>query len=256
MPRKPRMKSSSGIYHIMVRGANKQEIFHDDEDCIKFLEVVERYKVETVMQLFGWCLMNNHVHLLLKEGNENISITMKRIGISYVAYYNRKYGTTGHLFQDRFRSEVVETDKSLLTVLRYIHQNPVKAGIVNNPGSWRWSSCHAYYSKNAQLTLDNHFILKKFSADLDAAREKFRKFNELVTKEKPPAITYERIRLTDEEAKKEIKKILGEIEIAQVKSLPKPARNKVLQEIKKVNGLTLRQAARIMGVSIALISRA
>lgn len=77
MPCGPRVKSSSGIYHIMLRGANRQEIFHDDEDCIKFLETIDKYKTE--LSVYGWCLMSNHVHLLLKEGNENISIVMKLI---------------------------------------------------------------------------------------------------------------------------------------------------------------------------------
>ncbi|WP_280617153.1 transposase [Heyndrickxia oleronia] len=130
LPRGARVKSRSGIYHIMLRGVNKQEIFHDDEDCITFLDMINRYKEKAELTVYAWCLMNNHVHLLLKEGNEDISITMKRIGVSFVSYYNRKYETTGHLFQDRFRSENVESMRYLLTVIRYIHQNPVKAGMV------------------------------------------------------------------------------------------------------------------------------
>jgi len=90
MPRKARVKSASGIYHVMLRGANRQEIFHDDDDCIKFLDTLKKYKMKTEMEVYAWCLMSNHVHLLLKEGNEDISITMKRIGVSFVAYYNWK----------------------------------------------------------------------------------------------------------------------------------------------------------------------
>ncbi len=108
MPRRARLKSASGIYHIMLRGANKQEIFHDDEDCRYFLTTIKRYKVISGMDIYGWCLMNNHVHLLLKEGQEEIATTMKRIGVTYVYHYNCKYKTVGHLFQDRFKSENVE----------------------------------------------------------------------------------------------------------------------------------------------------
>jgi putative transposase len=89
--------------------------------------------------------MSNHVHLLLREGSEDISITMKRIGVSFVSYYNWKYWTTGHLFQDRFKSENMETTEYLLTVTRYIHQNPIKAGIANKVDEWRWSSCVGYF---------------------------------------------------------------------------------------------------------------
>lgn len=163
MSRGARMKSRSGIYHVMLRGANRQEIFHDDEDCIKFLDIIGKYKMKSGLEVYAWCLMNNHVHLLLKEGNEDISITMKRIGVSFVCHYNWKYKTTGHLFQDRFKSENVETNKYLFTVIRYIHQNPVKAGIVNRVDDWRWSSCLGYYGKNDPRKLLNHdFILKCF----------------------------------------------------------------------------------------------
>ncbi|WP_245989507.1 transposase [Ureibacillus thermophilus] len=101
--------SKTGIYHVMLRGANRQEIFHDDEDRLKFLEILTKYKKKVEMKVYAWCLMNNHVHLLIREGNERLSVTMKRIGVSYVQYYHWKYFTTGHLFQDRFKSENVET---------------------------------------------------------------------------------------------------------------------------------------------------
>ncbi|MFA9558176.1 transposase [Evansella sp. AB-rgal1] len=111
MPRQARIKSSTGVYHVIFRGANRQEIFHDDADCSKFLRTVDKYRLLVGMQVFGWCLMSNHVHLLVKEGEEDISVTMKRIGVSFVAYYNLKYDTSGHLFQDRFRSECVESGR-------------------------------------------------------------------------------------------------------------------------------------------------
>ncbi|MEG6521518.1 transposase [Desulfotomaculum sp. 1211_IL3151] len=83
MLRRAREKSETGIYHIMVRGANRQEIFHDDEDRLRFLETLDRIKITSEMKVYGWCLMNNHVHLLLEEANEDISITMKRLGVSF-----------------------------------------------------------------------------------------------------------------------------------------------------------------------------
>ena len=100
MPRGAREKSEIGIYHIMIRGANRQEIFHDDEDNLRILETLNKIKATSEIKVYGWCLMGNHVHLLLGEGKEDLSVTMKRIGVSYVWYYNRKYKTTGHLFQD------------------------------------------------------------------------------------------------------------------------------------------------------------
>ena len=256
MARGARVKSRSGIYHIMLRGANRQEIFHDDEDCKRFLDIILRFKLKSKMGIYAWCLMSNHVHLLLKEGNEDLSITMKRIGVSFVWYYNEKYRTTGHLFQGRFKSENVETNRYLFTVIRYIHQNPVKAGMINQVDGWRWSSCLGYYGKDSypRKLLDHDFIFKKLSTDITIAKEQFKDFNERNNNDEC-LDGNERRRLTDEEARIEIKELLGEIEIAQVKSLPKLQRNDVLRKVKEIEGLSQRQAARILGVSLHLISK-
>lgn len=258
MPRKARVKSNTGIYHIIWRGANRQEIFHDDEDRGKFLELLKKYKWKYEMTIYAWCLMSNHVHVLLKEGNEDISITMKRIGVSYVNYYNWKYLTTGHLFQDRFKSENVEDRQYLLTVVRYIHQNPVKARMVQAPDQWRWSSCCGYYRRdaNTEKMLDCEMVLRMFATDLAIAIERFKEYNERKNNDTCLEDMVKERRLTDEEVRKEIKKILGAIEIAQVKSLPKAERSEVLRRVKGIKGVSLRQTARIFGVSLTLIHKA
>lgn len=132
MVRTAREKSESEIYHAMIRGINKQHIFQDDEDRIRFISIIKHYSDIDVYSLYAYCLMDNHVHILLKEGEHDISSAMKRISASYVLWYNKKYGRCGHLFQDRFKSEPVNSDAYLLTVLRYIHRNPIAAGIIYN----------------------------------------------------------------------------------------------------------------------------
>jgi len=124
-----REKSGSGIYHIMLRGINQQDIFEDDEDRQRFIKTLGRVKKETDIEIFAYCLMNNHIHLLIKEKNDEVSKIIKKIGTSYVYYFNWKNERSGHLFQDRYKSEVVESDEYLYTVIRYIHHNPVKAGL-------------------------------------------------------------------------------------------------------------------------------
>jgi putative transposase len=258
MPRKARMKSKNGVYHVMLRGANKQEIFHDDADNMKFLDIVKKYKKESGMRVYAWCLMNNHVHLLVREVSEELSATMKRIGVSYASYYNWKYQTTGHLFQDRFRSESVESRLSFLKVIRYIHQNPVKAGIASGSAEWRWSSCAAFYGEPyypGEL-LDSEKVYKMMSEDLAIAREEFRKFNEETNEDECMDVGWRKRRLTDEEARAEIGELLGDVGIAQVKSLPKSARSDVLRRVKGIEGLTQRQAGRIFGIAASLVNRA
>ncbi len=131
MPRQQRSKSKSGYYHIMIRGNERKNIFLDEQDKSRFVEILNDKKKSVSFYLQAFCLMDNHVHLMISEGVDDIARVMKRITVSYVYYFNKKYKRIGHLFQDRFRSEVVEDDNYVLSLARYIHQNPVKAGIVN-----------------------------------------------------------------------------------------------------------------------------
>jgi len=128
VPRTARTKSKSKIYHIMIRGINQQNIFSGDEDYEKFIAIFSKYHKKSEYEIYAYCLMGNHAHLLIKEGKEALSHAMKRIGTSYVSWYNWQYNRKGHLFQDRYKSEPVEDDVYFLTVLRYIHQNPSKDG--------------------------------------------------------------------------------------------------------------------------------
>ena len=140
MPRTGRKISSTGIYHAMVRGINRQNIFHNKEYYSKYLNILRQVASDGGHHILGYCLMRNHVHLLIDTGESGISEIMKRLGIRYAQWYNRKKERCGHVFQDRFKSETVETERYLLTVIRYIHQNPVKAGIVANAEDYPWSS--------------------------------------------------------------------------------------------------------------------
>jgi len=163
MPRGTRKKSTTGIYHVVLRGINKQRIFEDTQDYHKFLETIKISKDKSGYTLFAYCLMSNHVHLLIKEGKESLGNSFRRIGASFVYWYNWKYSRCGHLFQDRYKSEPVETDSYFLTVLRYIHQNPIKAGIVKEIGQYPWSSYQEYITKPE--ICDTAFALKLFSED-------------------------------------------------------------------------------------------
>jgi len=163
MPRKARTQSKSGIYHVMVRGINRQNIFEDDEDRNKYLEILRICKDLSAFELPAFCLMSNHVHLLIKVGDEPLELIMKRLGSRYVQWFNQKYDRTGHLFQDRFKSENVETDQYFLTVLRYILQDPMKAGLEKEPGTYPWSSFRAYCEGRGSLT-DTEYASGQFAS--------------------------------------------------------------------------------------------
>ena len=152
MPRSARIKSSTGIYHVMMRGINRQQIFYDYEDYDCFLSKLKTYKEISHYQIYAYCLMGNHVHILIKVTDESLETIFRRIGSSYVYWYNLKYQRTGHLFQDRYLSEAVEDDEYFLTVLRYILRNPVKAGICSFPSEYEYSSFREYAGQEQGIT--------------------------------------------------------------------------------------------------------
>ena len=198
MPRQARKQSESGIYHIMLRGINRQQIFEGEEDRERFLETLENYKGLCGYTIYAYCLMGNHIHLLIKEGKEDLTLVFKRIAGSYVYWYNWKYHRCGHLFQDRFKSEPVEDDGYFLTVLRYIHQNPVAAKICKFAEDYPYSSMKEY------LTFPR-LIDKSLALSL-LPGEQFLAYHREANDDKCMEMA-EQYRLTDEDGKKLILKI-------------------------------------------------
>lgn len=252
MPRQARKRSKTGIYHIMVRGNNRQIIFEDDEDYLKFLDTIQKIKVKCKFDLYGYCLMGNHAHLLLREGEESVSMVMQRICSSFVYWYNWKYDRYGHLFQERYKSEVVEDEAYLLTVLRYIHQNPIKAGIKNTIEGYKWSSYQEYIGK--QNIIDTEFILKLFSTEKQTAKEKFKKYMSEVNED--ICLDYkERHRIADDEIIKLIEEKYG-VKKGYFHLVEKQEMDMILKNLKGINGVTIRQIVRVTGVSKYMVEKA
>ncbi|MCG8482865.1 MAG: transposase [Clostridia bacterium] len=176
MPRMSRQRSESGYYHVMIRGNNKKDIFKKDEEKERFFEIIKKNKSENKWRLRAYCIMNNHAHLLIEECEYEINQIMKKINVSYAMYYNKKYKITGHVFQDRYKSEVVADDTYLLVLMRYIHQNPIKAGMVKNIKDYKWSSYNEYIGKATEKITDID-IIEIFSKNKKEAIEGFKAFH-------------------------------------------------------------------------------
>ncbi|MBE6777131.1 MAG: transposase [Ruminococcaceae bacterium] len=244
MPRQARRKSESGIYHIMLRGINQQQIFEDEEDGFRFLETLSKYKEQCGYEIYAYCLMGNHVHILLKEGKENLTLVLKRIAGSYVYWYNWKYRRCGHLFQDRFKSEPVEDDAYFLTVIRYIHQNPIKAGICKNIDGYKFSSYNEYINKPNLVNVD--FCLGIID------KEQFIEFNNEFNDDICLDIRDNDFRLTDDEALKIIWKICKCKSVSDFQKLDKIKRNYYIEKLYK-HGLSIRQISRLTGLSRKIV---
>lgn len=252
MPRAAREKSKTGIYHIILRGINRQEIFEEEEDFIKFLNTLKEYQKISGYKLYAYCLMSNHIHLLLKEEKEELGVAMRRIGASFVYWYNWKYERCGHLFQDRYKSEPVEDDQYFLTVLRYIHQNPLKAGLVKNIADYKWNSYGEYIEK--PQILDADFALGLFSDDREKAIDRFKRFHDTIGYESCLEIE-EKKKLKDDEAKEIINRICNIPCSTKLQLFESNNRNQCLKMLKE-EGLSTRQIARLTGISRGIIIKA
>ncbi|WP_090553955.1 REP-associated tyrosine transposase [Natronincola ferrireducens] len=244
MARRAREKSQTGIYHIMLRGIDKRNIFINDSDYEKFIEYIKKAKEKIEFTIYAYCLMTNHVHLLLKTESEEIGDVIRRITVGYAQYHNIKNGRTGHLFENRFKSEPVDTDDYFLIVLRYIHQNPIKAGMVERIEDYKWSSYNEYMKKN---TLINSTFALNYFKDRQGLIEYMTEESEDKCLEFNPKKRY-----TDEELKETIYSL---VDISILNTLDREARDNLLKSIKETTGASNRQLSRILKIGRGILDR-
>ena len=160
MPRIARGLGDDYVYHVLNRGNGRGEVFHGSRDYEAFLEIVKEAKDRYAVRMLAYCLMPNHFHMaLVPERGEHLSKWMQWVMTSHVRKYHRHYGSSGHVWQGRYKSFLVQDDSHLLTVLRYIEGNPVRARIVDSAKAWRWSS-HRENAGIAEKVLVNELPLE------------------------------------------------------------------------------------------------
>jgi REP element-mobilizing transposase RayT len=168
MARPCRLQGENCFYHITSRGDNRKKIFISNYDFKQFLEYLLIAKAKYRFNLYAYCLMPNHYHLLIETLQPNLSKIMQYINTSYTVYYNTKRNKVGHLFQGRFKSIMIDEDEYFLELTRYIHLNPVKAKMVETPENYKWSSYGGYLKPKHNKYIDypelNHYLGMKPSA--------------------------------------------------------------------------------------------
>lgn len=163
------LEYSGGVYHLIQRGNNREYIFNRNDDKEYFLELIREVQIIMGFECYGFVIMGNHYHLIFKRNEVPIRSIMHRINSHFSRYYNQKNKRTGHVFENRYRGYHVSDDRYLLSLLRYVHQNPVVAKICGQVCDYRWSS-DQYYRKNNHLSLVNiNFVLSIFSEDRNKA---------------------------------------------------------------------------------------
>lgn len=246
----PRRSGISGYYHLIIRGNGKQILFECDRDRMKFLSSLQKYSDETGVTIAAYCLMDNHVHILAHHVRDQIPVFMKKIEVSYVKYYNQKYERTGHLFENRYFSEPVDSEKYLLTVFRYILCNPLKTGCPSVL-SYPWSSCPLYDDPDT-------FVDTSIFHALLGSRENYHNFILSGCTEETFAeghLRYENRKHDDEWALDVIRFFFEAKSGTEIKSYPRQKRDQAIALLLR-EGLSYRQIERLTGISRSVIRAA
>ena len=242
MPHIPRIFSENGYYHLILRGNGKQIIFEEKADYIRFLHLLKQYGIEFRISVCAFCLMENHVHLLICDREQNISDFMKNLAGNYAIWFNKKYQRKGHLFQERYISHPAESENALCTVFRYILNNPRNVGICSE-AEYPWSSYNRYGTPNS-------FVDTKNLTELFGSYEEYEEYINAKYEEECPAIR----RSDDEWAKMAIKNALNVENRFVIQSYDRTSRNESIRKLRE-KGLSVHQIERSTGISKSVIQR-
>lgn len=253
MTRLARQISDTGFYHVYFRGVNHCHLFEEDNDYDKMLYLLARIKDEIAIEVHAYCLMSNHVHLLIRENNpRQIVLAMRKLLGPYAIWFNKKYERSGALIANRYQSKPVSTDAYLVSLVRYIHQNPVEAGIVDQRQDYRWSSYCGYFEEHPQL-VETTLVLNMFSKDRRTALDEFTAFH--VFQETDDYSTLGTTRKTEQQIHSAMIEDTGIASLHSIASIQKPERDSMIVSLRK-QGFTVRQIERATGISRGTITRA
>jgi len=177
MARKPRIHYEGALYHVISRGNNREYIFEKDEDKKIYLETMLRYKEKYKFKLYAYCIMDSHAHLLIEVDKVPLSKIMQGIQQVFTMKYNKKYNRTGHVFEQRYKAILCNKDEYLLSLVRYIHQNPVRAGIQEKL-NYEWSSHRTYIEMKGTKLVDYKYVINTLSKDASKAVKEYAKLIE------------------------------------------------------------------------------
>ena len=245
MPRKPRRLLDTGYYHIVLKGSGNQILFESEWDYRKFLSYLYEFAARHKLQLIAWCLMSNHVHLVVLDTAQALSSCIHDLATAYAVHFNRYNGHSGPVFDGRFHSVLIESDEQFLSAVRYVHDNPQRASICS-ASDYPWSSYGEYLHPESSLVKTDVLF------DLIGGKERYEAF--LSDDSYGTYVFRGTSRLKDEDAIIVAKQLLGSDELSKLRSLPTEHRAHGLQLLRDA-GLTLKQVERVTGIGRGIISR-
>lgn len=250
MPRRFRSQSNSGFYHVILRGNGRQVLFEDDAARHTFLDLLHARLSDSMISLLAWCLMSNHVHLIISDASNELSHAFHRVCCSYAQYFNGRGGHVGHVFQDRFSSCAIDSEDYLLRAIRYVHANPEKAG-VSRADRYEWSSFREYVT--SPVITETSLILGMVGG-VDG-------FLALMGSQDPIGYQFDGgTRISDDDAADIARYVLArsldvKCDLRSIKAFPSQTRNPVLGALRRA-GLRVSQIERLTGIGASTIKRA
>lgn len=228
----------------MLRGSGKQLIFENDDDRLRMLGMLRKNLKKHACEIHAWCLMSNHVHMVVRDPHGNLSDLMHAVGTAYARYFNERTGRVGHVFQDRFRSIPIADERQLLATVRYIHENPRELGA--DPQTYRWSSYREYLGDEGLAI--TAVVLEasggRFALDGPLDNEAQSRYEPITGRD-----------MTDEAVMRAANWLLSPVKASELKAMPPKRRNGALSRLREA-GISIRQIARITGIGESTISRA
>ncbi len=254
MPRQARIESPTDYYHIMMRGNNRENIFNKDEQKRFFLDSLKKQEEDQLIDIAAYCVMDNHVHIVVKAEPLGLAKAIKSINIKYAMKFNQQRDRIGHVFQDRYKSEAVKDDKYLLQVIRYVHNNPVKAKMVKSLGDYNWSSYNEYISENTIIkSQQKQFILGYFSNNIN----QFIEFHKQKDNNEYLEIKEDKEQYRLDQAQEIIYVYFKEKGLTEAKQVTKNPvyLEEIIQELLKHSKLSHRQIANLLGISNSTVHK-
>lgn len=176
MARKPRIHFPGAVYHVMLRGNSGQAIFFGDQDHSHLYELLQEGIARFGHRVHAFCCMTNHLHLAIQVADLPLSTVIQNLAFRYTLWINRQQHRTGHLFQGRYQAVLVDADNYLLALVRYIHLNPVRAGLVSDPADYAWSGHRAYLGRERLLWLTTDWVLGLLARQAGTAQRRYAQF--------------------------------------------------------------------------------
>lgn len=248
MSREARKQSETGLHHVLVQGPRQQAIFNCAEKKAKYLETVQKYYDKGKAILYAYCIMDNSAHLVLEERSDTVTVFMRRVGVSYVHWYNKTWDREGSLFRERYQSKPIHSQEEFLKVIRFIHQLPVRYGKVRNMWDYPWSSYSEYMRISAKAE-NKKEVLEKLG---DWSYERYMNDNwkELYLRE--TSTSYGK---SDQTALKQIDMRLGGRPVQELKCMKSKERNRLLSEMRFEDQISIGQLSRLTGIGRGIIQK-